>query len=133
MKFEFFDEPELEFGNGGTHVDIRHGLMAHGPLDLGETTAPQQIRLGLVGTSESVDAVRAWFEKCEAGIEAKKSRLGNLFPPFPSFREGMTFRSQLAFHDRWTSTVRQREIDPLLQTQEVPASCRTSSSCSSST
>jgi hypothetical protein len=120
MKFEFFDEPELEFGNGGTHVDIRYGLMAHGPLDLGEPTAPQQIRVGLVGTTESVNAVRAWFERCEAGIDAKKSRLGNLFPPFPGFRQDTAFRSQLVFHDRWTSTIRQREIDPLLQTPGSP-------------
>ena len=120
MKFEFFEEPELEFGNGGTHVDIRYGLMTHGPLDLGEATAPKQIRVGLVGTSESVDSVRAWFQKCEAGIEAKKSRLGNLFPPFPGFREDTAFRSQLVFHDRWTSTIRQRELDSLLQTPGSP-------------
>lgn len=120
MKFEFFEEPELEFGNGGSHVDIRYGLMTHGPLDLGEATAPQQIRVGLIGTSESVDAVRAWFQKCEGGIEAKKSRLGNLFPPFPGFRKDTAFRSQLVFHDRWTATIRQREIDPLLQAPGSP-------------
>lgn len=115
MTFSFFDEPELEFGEGGTHVDIRHGLMLHGPLDLGEATAPDQIRVGLVGTSESLDQVRQWLERCEAGIESKKSRLGNLFPAFPGFRKDTTFRSQLSFHDRWTSTLRQREIDQLLR------------------
>jgi len=115
MKFDFFDEPELEFGNGGTHVDIRHGLMFHGPLDLGETTAPDLIRVGLVGTSESVDAVRQWLQRCKEGIEAKKSRLGNLFPAFPGFREDTTFGSQLSFHDRWISTLRQREVDQLVQ------------------
>ncbi len=115
MKIDFFDEPELEFGTGGTHVDMRHGLMLHGPLDLGETTAPSQIRVGLVGTSESIDGVRDWLKRCEAGIEAKKSRLTNLFPHFPGFRGDTAFRSQLAFHDRWTSTLRQRDIDQLLR------------------
>lgn len=115
MKMEFFDEPDLEFGSGGTHVDIRHGIILHGPLDLGEATAPNQIRVGLVGTSESVDGVRSWLQHCEAGIDAKKSRLGNLFPLFPGFRPDTTFHSQLAFHDRWTSMLRQREIDRLLQ------------------
>ena len=115
MKIEFFDEPELEFGTGGTHVDIRHGLMLHGPLDLGEATAPNQIRVGLVGTSESVDGIRNWLHQCEGGVGAKKSRLSNLFPLFPGFRPDTTFRSQLAFHDRWTSTLRQKEIDQLLK------------------
>lgn len=114
-ELEFFDEPELEFGEGGTHVDIRHGLMAHGPLDLGETTAPTQIRVGLVGSTESINGVRAWLERCEGGIDAKKSRLSNLFPAFPGFRADTAFRSQLVFHDRWTSTLRQREIDQLLR------------------
>ena len=58
MKASFFQEPELEFGNGGTHVDIRYGLMRYGPLDLGETSAPIQLRIGLVGTEETIAMVR---------------------------------------------------------------------------
>ena len=39
MKFIFFKEPELEFANGGTHVDVRFGIARFGPLDLGDTKA----------------------------------------------------------------------------------------------
>ena len=120
MKMEFFDEPELEFGSGGTHVDIRHGIMLHGPLDLGEATAPTQIRVGLVGTAESVEGIRNWLEHCKTGVPAKASRLGNLFPPFPGFGAETTFHCDLAFHDRWTSTLRQREIDQLLKNPGSP-------------
>lgn len=117
---DFFDEPELEFGSGGTHVDIRHGIMLHGPLDSGEATAPAQIRVGLVGTTESVDGVRNWLNHCKTGIPAKASRLGNLFPPFPGFGSDTTFHCDLAFHDRWTSTVRQKDIDQLLKNPASP-------------
>jgi hypothetical protein len=120
VKMEFFDEPELEFGSGGTHVDIRHGIMLHGPLDLGEATAPTQIRVGLVGTAESVEGIRNWLEHCKTGVPAKVSRLGNLFPPFPGFGAETTFHCDLAFHDRWTSTLRQREIDQLLKNPGSP-------------
>jgi hypothetical protein len=83
MNLSFFQEPELEFGNSGTHVDIPYGMMRHGPLDLGEPTAPTQLRIGIVGTEETISSMRAWFEGCRPGVAAKQSKLGNLFPPFP--------------------------------------------------
>jgi hypothetical protein len=78
------EEPELEFGGSQKYIDIRYGLMAHGPLDLLSDLAPRNIRLGLVGTSESIEGFVAWLEKCSRGIEAKPSKQPNLFPSFPS-------------------------------------------------
>lgn len=114
MKASFFHEPELEFGNGGTHVDIRYGLMRHGPLDLGETSAPSQLKVGLVGTEETIAAIRQWFDRCRGGIAAKQSQLSKLFPPFPGFSETSPFHASLVFHDRWCSPIRQREVDAVL-------------------
>ena len=114
MKLSVFDEPELEFGNGGTHVDIRYGVTHHGPLDLSETTAPRQLRVGLIGTEETISAVRQWLDSCRGGIAAKQSKLPNLFPAFPGFSETSPFQSSLVFHDRWSLAIRQREIDAVL-------------------
>ncbi len=114
MKLSFIEEPELEFGNGGTHVDIRYGLSAYGPLDVGEATAPNQLRVGLVGTEETVAALRAWLEKCASGIPAKQSKLSNLFPAFPGFSDSSPFKSSLVFHDRWCSFIRQRELESVV-------------------
>jgi len=114
VKFKFFKEPELEFGNGGTHVDIRYGMMRHGPLDLGDSTAPSQLRVGLVGTDETIFAMRQWFDRCRNGIEAKESKLSNLFPRFPGFSETSPFHSSLVFHDRWCAPIRQREFERVL-------------------
>jgi len=114
MKLCFFHEPELEFGNGGTHIDIRYGLMGHGPLDLGETSAPSQLRVGLVGTEETITAFRQWLDRCRSGIAAKQSKLSNLFPPFPGFSEDSSFHASLVFNERWCSPIRQREVDAVL-------------------
>ena len=114
MKASFFQEPELEFGNGGTHVDIRYGLMQHGPLDLGDTSAPTELKVGLVGTEETIAMIRQWFDSCREGIAAKQSRLSNLFPRFPGFSENSPFHASLVFHDRWSSAIRQREVDGVL-------------------
>jgi hypothetical protein len=114
VRLSFFHEPELEFSGGGTHVDIRHGIMRHGPLDVGEASAPSQLRVGLVGTEQTIAEIRRWLDRCRDGIAAKDSKLSNLFPCFPGFSVESPFRSSLVFHDRWISSVRQREIDALL-------------------
>lgn len=114
MKLSFFHEPELEFGSSGTHVDIRYGITRHGPLDLGDASAPTQLRVGLVGTEETITAVREWLDRCRGGIAAKPSKLSNLFAPFPGFSEESPFHASLIFHDRWCSPIRQRELDTVL-------------------
>ena len=86
MKTEFFHEPELEFG-AGRHIDIKFGLMNHGPFDFENALAPKKIKLGIVGTRETIEGVVTWLEKCRSGISAKPSKLSNLFPHFPGFGE----------------------------------------------
>jgi hypothetical protein len=114
MKLSFFEEPDLEFGGGGTHVDVRYGITQYGPLDIGDTKAPTQLKLGLIGTDETIAAIREWFARCKSEVARKESRLANLFPAFPGFTDDVSFRSSLAFHDRWCSPIRQREIDAVL-------------------
>lgn len=114
MNISFIDEPELEFGNGGTHVDIRFGLMQHGPLDVGEKTAPNQLKVGVVGTQETIDSVKEWFERCRGEVDAKSNRQPNLFPRFPGFSDDSPFKASLVFHDRWCSAIRQREVDAII-------------------
>jgi hypothetical protein len=90
MKADFLHEPELEFGRGCRHIDVRFGLMHYGPLDAGGT-GPQSVRVGVVGDDATVDLFHTWLEKCRHGIEAKRSTLPTLFPPFKGFGEGGAF------------------------------------------
>lgn len=94
MELDFLQEPELEFGNG-RHVDIRFGLMNYGPLDYERPLAPREIKLGIVGTPETVEGVLRWLERCRDEIPAKPSRQPNLFPKFPGFNSEIGFRSSL--------------------------------------
>ena len=90
MKLHFLDEPELEFGGAGRHIDIRHGLTEHGPLDCGLASAPQSIRVGVVGAAQDVERLRAWIDRCRSGVDAKKSKRTTLFVGFPGFGESGT-------------------------------------------
>lgn len=113
MRSEVLVEPELEFG-AGSHIDVRFGLRQFGPLDLGTATAPTAIRVGLVGTADTIEGVQQWLAKCRDGVAAKTSRLFNLFPAFPGFTAETCFKSSLVFHERWTGVISGREIADLM-------------------
>lgn len=112
MKIGFFEEPELEFGLG-RHIDIRHGIMNLGPVDFNSPLAPKEIHVGIVGSSETVEGVHGWLEKCRSGIPAKKSQKPNLFPRFPGFAPEVGYRSALVMDSTLDRTVRQVDLDAL--------------------
>jgi hypothetical protein len=117
MKLTFIEEPELEFG-AGRHVDMRFGIMTYGPLDCAAPVAPKQIKVGVIGTAESVDDVRAWLELCRNAIPAKPNRddptkphrQPNLFAAFPGFRHDTAFRSTLTIPDDLCRTLANASI-----------------------
>src|SRR5581483_3327970 len=110
MKIELIPEPELEFAEGGRHVDIRFGLANYGPLDAATGSAPTQIKIGLVGTPQTIEGARTWFERCRSGVAAKQSRQPNLFPPFPGFDLDTRFHATLVFDPTLEREIREREF-----------------------
>ncbi len=92
MISELLLEPELEFGGGFRHIDIRFGIMAYGPFDVALNHAPKRIRIGIVGTERTVERFLTWLEQCRAGIAAKDSNKTNLFTPFPGLGEEVALR-----------------------------------------
>lgn len=115
MKLSRFDEPVLEFGSSG-HVDIRFGLMNYAPLDFATDTAPKQIRVGVVGSAETIEGVREWLEKCRTEIPAKKSRQPNLFPRFPGFNPDCAFQSQLVLDCSLEREIPRNRIEEVVRT-----------------
>jgi hypothetical protein len=104
MKLHFIDEPELEFADAGRHIDIRHGLTEHGPLDRGLSSAPTTVRVGVVGAASDIELIRAWFDNCRAGVDAKKSKRTTLFVPFPGFGQSRTL-SDFLIDDRLVDVI----------------------------
>jgi hypothetical protein len=84
-----FEEPLLEFGDNGHEIDIRLGLRRHGPL---EPERASKVRLGIIGTGETIEGVERWLERCTIGIDAKASRQPNLFMSFPGLGNDNPFR-----------------------------------------
>jgi hypothetical protein len=113
MIASFLPEPELEFGHTGRHIDIRYGLMQFGPLDAGTDRAPQQIRLGIVGTANTLEGLAKWLAKCEGGLPAKQGKYPDLFPRFPGFGSASPFASELVIAARLSRVISGREISRL--------------------
>lgn len=108
MNVQLLEEPELEFGHAGRHVDIRFGIKTHGPVSLTDPHAPKEIKLGFVGTATSIEKLLIWLDQCRKPIPAKSSKKPNLFPSFPGFALDRCF-----YCDWTTSTEKlQRTIPP---------------------
>jgi hypothetical protein len=84
MKLLILEEPYLAFYQNKTHVDIRAGLSEFGAFDKGSANVPDPIRLGVIGTTATVDGVRDWLEKCKNGVGSDEQKLTALRPAFPT-------------------------------------------------
>lgn len=84
-----YPEPMLEFGGGGLDLDPRRGLMLHGPL---QAIPGDSVRIGIIGTGDTVDGMERFLERCKLGIPGKVSPLTNLHAPFPGIGNDNPFR-----------------------------------------
>jgi hypothetical protein len=105
------DEPLLEFGGGGREVDIRLGLMRHGPL---EPERASRVRLGVIGTSETIEGFARFVDRCQVGIDAKTSRQPNLFLAFPGLANENPFRCAFEIDARARKPIPRSDITRLV-------------------
>lgn len=114
MNAEYLHEPELEFGTDH-HIDVKFGLMNYGPLDFDNPLAPKRIRVGIVGTPESVEGVVKWLEKCRQGIPAKPSKRPNLFPRFPGYGDGLSLCADFVLDIKLQRTIPESQFRKLCE------------------
>src|SRR5437870_11881013 len=107
MKVELLQpDPDLEFGNSNTCPDMRFGIGHFGTFDCGNTDGPRQIKLGFVGTDETISSLIDWLKKCELQIPGKAaSKQPRLYPPFPGYARNHSFHSSLSWNENEFMTV----------------------------
>lgn len=113
MRAAVLEEPPLEFGGGGRHLDPRFGLVSYGPADFATNGAPSVIRVGVVGDAAGVDGLREWLLACREPVAARKTHLENLFPSFPGFTPEGPFASEVTFDGRLQRLLPPRLLDRL--------------------
>lgn len=123
MKFttRCLPEPDLEFGDGGRHIDPRYGLMTHGPL---QPKPGDLIRIGVIGTSETVDGMGSFMERAMRGIDGANDRLGNLNPGFPGMGNQNPFRCRFEIETGATRTVLNKDVKAIQSIPKHPDAVR---------
>jgi hypothetical protein len=74
-------EPPLLFAGQATHVDPKVGIPLYGPRSHGTSRHKQEVRVGFIGTRQSVDHARQFFEECSQGVAGDDDHT-----PFPGCR-----------------------------------------------
>ena len=113
MKLQVIEEPRLAFHENNMHVDIRAGLSAFGAFDKGSVGVPIPIRLGVIGTTATVDGVRDWLEQCKNGVASDEQKLTTLRPAFPGMTQ-QVFGTSLELSDTATRTITRHELTAAL-------------------
>ncbi len=113
MNLTILEEPELEFGGGGRHIDIRFGIRDYGPFDLQSQRSPKEVRIGLIGSGETVEGVTRWIERCVQGIPQKETKKPNLFPAFPAVTPTSSFCCNFATDSSLNRTLTGTAIEEL--------------------
>jgi hypothetical protein len=100
----------LEFGNGGLHVSPKAGIARFGPRSFApERRHPGRVRVGLIGTAETVDKAHTWLEACAEGVQGDEAN-----PEFPGYRKDRGFFSEMEFDDGWSEVTTQTEHKAIL-------------------
>ena len=81
----FIQEPFLTFGDRKQYIDPKMGLLAYGPCLLPRRRViSSTIRLGVIGSNETIELTRQWIDRCQTEIPGK-TELPRLFQGFPGF------------------------------------------------
>jgi hypothetical protein len=113
MKLQIIEEPQLAFHQNEVHIDIRAGLSTFGAFDKGSVSVPVPIRLGVIGTTATVDGVRDWLEQCKNGVASDEQKLTALRPAFPGMTQ-QVFGTSLELSDAATRTITRHELTAAL-------------------
>ncbi len=110
MKLEFVKEPHLIFANG-EHICPRRGISAYGVFDQTQETRRTEIYVGGVGSSECMEMLGTWLNRCKAGIEAPvNAKQENLKLTFCGFNKNAGFGADIRFSGDLARPIKNSDI-----------------------
>ncbi|NYT00635.1 MAG: hypothetical protein GKB99_02790, partial [Methanocellales archaeon] len=108
-------EPYLEFSQG-IHCCPRAGITEYMVYDSKFKVRKKEIFVGAVGTSQSLQSLNEWIEKCSNFIAAKpNSNQPNLYTSFSGFNENSGFSAKLIYEEEITKRIFNRDIKRVLE------------------
>jgi hypothetical protein len=110
FKARVFDEPVLEFGDGGQHCDPRQGLREFGPL---QPRSGDVVHVGVVGTDDTVSGFTDFLGETARGIDSENKALINLNPDFPGLSNQNPFRCKFEVPDGGTVKMSRSQVNDI--------------------
>lgn len=105
----YLEEPLLAFGNDGLHVDPKEGISRFGPWSWQPARRhPSVIRVGLIGTAETMEKATLFLRGASEGIEGEGPHM-----TFPGFKKDRGFFSEMDFTESRQQVLSQSEIATL--------------------
>jgi hypothetical protein len=81
ITLEYLPEPKLQFGHFFEHEDAKTGLAEFGPFGKNvDGLHPPYIKVGFVGTRETISGCKEWIEDCSDRIESQNVGRANRRP-----------------------------------------------------
>jgi len=117
-------EPKLLFAERRECEDPKTGITLFGPAQLDR--APRSaIRLGIVGTGDSIQMLRHWLDDASLPIHAGVSSAGKpydslLAPAFPGFGPDSPFHCELTLDDRHVETLSASDVQGAINDPRFP-------------
>ena len=108
---QLLDEPVLEFGDQGFHIDPRLGLARNGPL---QPMPGDRVSIGVIGTAETVEGFEQWMDQLKSEIPGKSEKQPNLFPPFPGLGNDNPFRCRFEVSPASRRVLPMRDINSVV-------------------
>lgn len=145
IEFEFLREPKLQFGQFFEHEDSKTGLAEFGPFGKNiEGLHKSEIKLGFIGTGETIGGVKDWIAECGRTIESHnvkvikprkaKDDTPKLFEeePDPAFQrtykilnrdfvgfsKESNWNCEFQINQRWEKELRPQDIKRLLKIED---------------
>ncbi len=115
----YLGEPDLMFGHGGVEKDPRIGMKEYGPYeDSDGTPSLSQIRIGIVGTGQSIQHAKSVLAMLGSKIDSPKANKW-LFPSFPGFSRNNPIDCEIIHSPNWIARIPKARIERVLQVADV--------------
>jgi hypothetical protein len=110
LRCEYITEPKIEFAEGRQHVDPKLGILRYGPKSYRLSNRhPSSVRVGLIGTAQSVETARNWIAQTSSGVAGDE-----IHPEFPGCAGDRGYWTELQFDSQWIAQFGQSELRDLL-------------------
>ena len=106
-------EPDLIFGGDHHCVDPRTGLAAFGPYGVTHQDETRQVRVGIVGTTESIDKTLRLLKEMSQPIEQGPNVDCVQNPSFPGMNSQSPFRVHLVTQKQWHRPLHKKDFRSL--------------------